>query len=260
MSGGGGNTTTKTELPDYAKPYAVDLLERSGQLSDQQIPVYQGQRTADMNQYQTGAMDMTAARALGGSQEINAGSRNITDTLNGKYLDGNPYLQNQIDQSSGAITRNFQQAIQPSTDANFARAGAFGGSAWGQASDNNSRNLASALQNNATQMQYQNYGDERNRQRGAMPLALNYGNQAYTDASALGQVGQQQYGFDQQRLDDYMAMWNDIVQGPYKQLDILANGLRGSVGGGGTVTASGPSANPWGQALGAGAALYGALK
>lgn len=261
--GGGSSTpasTTQTrEMPVWARPYSMALLQRSAALADQPMPVYQGQRTADMNGYQTAGMNMVANRALNGSPEMMAGSQNIYDTLNGGYLaQGNPYLQSQIDRASQDVTRNYQGAVG-STDATFARSGAFGGSAWQQAQEGNARQLAQGLGDVASSMRYQNYGDERGRQMQALGMAPTYGNQAYQDAQQLQGVGQQQYAFDQQRFDDMRSVWEEMAQSPYKQLDVLANGLSGAVGNSGTISQSAPGANRLAQGVGTAAALYGLL-
>lgn len=261
MSGGApSKTTTTTELPKYAQPYAESLMQRSAQLSDQQMPVYTGPRSAAMNGYQIAGNQMTANRALNGSAEIQSGSRALQNTLNGGFLSqGNPYLSSVIDRSAQDVTRNYQGAVG-STDATFARNGAFGGSAWQNAQEGNARQLAQGLGDLSNQMRYQDYSNERNNMMQAMPMALQFGNQAYMDAQQLDRVGGTQYAYDQQLLDDSKSLWEDFAQSPYKQLDILANGIRGAVGGGGTVTQSGPRAgNPLAQAVGGGAALYGLL-
>lgn len=253
------NTTQTREMPAWAQPYSVALLQKSAQLADQAMPVYGGQRSADMNGYQTAGMNMVANRAMNGSNEINAGSQNLVDTLNGGYLNGNnPYLTAQIDRASQDVTRNYQGAVN-STDSTFARSGAFGGSAWQQAQEGNARQLAQGLGDVASGMRFQNYNMERGNQMAAMPMALQYGNQAYMDAQQLGGIGQQQYAFDQQRLDDQRNYWEDVAQSPYRQLDVLANGLSGAVGNSGTISQSGPGANRMAQTIGTGAALYGLL-
>lgn len=264
MGGGSppANTTTTTELPPWAQPYATALLERSAALADQPMPVYSGPRSADMNGYQQASQAIIANRAANGSAEIQAGGRNITDTLNGGYLSaGNPYLQGAIDNASQGATRNFQRATN-STDATFARSGAFGGSAWGQQQKDNATALSGQLGQIASGMSYQNYGDERSRQMQALGMAPTYGNQAYQDAEQLAGAGQNQYAYDQQKLDDYRDMWTDAAQSPYKQLDVLGNGIRAAVGGGSTMSQTGPSAGSGSglaQGIGAGAALYGLL-
>lgn len=261
MGGGSSqpaNTTQTTDLPEWARPYAQDLLTRGSALSQQQIPVYTGQRSANLNPYQTQAMDMVQNRALNGSQEIGAGSRNLMATLNGDYLNSNPYLQGAIDTASRGLVRNYQAATN-GTDATFARNNAFGGSAWNQAKANDSYNLAQGLGDVANNMAYSNYAGERANQMNALNTALTYGQQPYMDAQQLANAGQTQYAYDQQKIDDAMAQFTDQTQSPYKQLDVLGNTLRGAVGGGGTVTSSVPGPNPYAQLLGGGAFLGGLL-
>lgn len=289
MSGGTpSNTTSKTttELPVWAQPYANQLLQRGANLSNQEMPVYAGQRSAGLNNFQKMGIGMTTDRALNGSSEINAGSQALQGTLGGQYLGHtagtnaymgeNPYLQSQIDKAAGDITRNYNGAVN-GTDATMARAGAFGGSAWQQAQQGNAHELAQSLSDSASGMRMQNYSQsaglaenalgrdeaafqaERQRQMAGVPLALQYGNQSYTDAAQLQGVGELQYGADQQQLTDQMNYFNERAQSPYKQLDVLGNTIRGAVGGGSTVSQTGPGSNPYAQAAGGAAALYGLL-
>lgn len=310
------NTTQTTELPSWAQPYAKSLLERGAALSDQPMPVYGGQRSADMNGYQTTGMDMVANRALNGSSEIQSGSNQLQNTMNGAYLGysagtnpymgsqstatnafmgDNPYLQSMIDKSAGDITKQYNGAVN-STDSNFARSGAFGGSAWQMNQQGNAHELANGLQNSSDNLRMQNYNqsaqlaesalardqnyfntnaqlaesgmnrnqqaftNERANQMASIPLGLQYGNQAYTDAAQMQGVGAQQYAFDQQGMTDQQNLFNEYANAPYKSLDVLGNTIRGAVGGGGTTTSSAPGTNTAAQAAGGAAALYGLLK
>ena len=262
MSGGSStpaNTTQTTELPKWAQPYSQELLQRGVNLSRQNMPVYTGERTAGLNNMQQNSMQMIQDRAKNGSQVVNAGQGNVMDTLSGKYLsEGNPYLGGAIDRASQDVTRNYTGAVN-NTDANFARSGAFGGSAWQQAQEGAQRQLATGLGDVATQMRYQDYGAERQNQMAAQQMALAYGDQPYKDAAQLSQAGATQYGYDQQLISDQQDLFNEQAQSPYKSLDVLANTIKGAVGGGGQVSQSGPGANPYAQAAGGAAALYGLL-
>jgi hypothetical protein len=253
------HTTTTTELPEWARGASQDLLNRGTALSNQNMPVYTGPRTAGLNSMQTQGMQMTADRAKNGSAEIGAGKGNLLDTLNGKYLSaGNPYLGAAIDRASGDVTRNYQGAVG-ANDSLMARSGAFGGSAWQQAQEGAQRQLATGLTDVSTQMHMQDYGQERQNQMAAQQTALAYGQQPYLDAQQLQQAGATQYGYDQQILSDKQDLFNEQAQSPYKSLDVLANTIRGAVGGGGSVSSVGPGANPYAQAVGGATALAGLL-
>lgn len=405
MSGGAPSNTTSqttTELPAWAQPYAQTLLDRGSALSDQPMPVYEGQRSAAMNGNQIAGMNMAADRATSGSADVNKGSQALQDTLGGTYLnrstgtnsymgsqpgsinpylgkqptdvngmigkqtDGanqymgqqptdtnaymgeNPYLQSTIDKAAQDITRNYQGAVN-SNDATMARSGAFGGSAWQQAQEGAQRQLATGLGDSANTLRFQNYAksadlaesalarqqdafktnaamadsglgrtqnyfttnaglvenglnrgvdafktnatmadsglardqgyfntnanlaenglnrnqaaftSERANQMAGLPLALQYGQQPYLDAAQLQAAGGQQYGYDQQILADQQALFNERANAPYRSLDVLGNTIRGAVGGGSTVSQSAPGANPYAQAAGGAAALYGLM-
>ena len=264
MGGGSPSDTTSkttTELPEWARPYSQQLLQRGADLSQNPMAVYQGQRTANLNGAQQQGMGMIQSRAQNGSAIVNAGQQNLQDTLGGKYMQpgSNPYLSSAIDQASQDVTRNYNGAVN-ANDANFARSGAFGGSAWQQAQQGAQHELANGLGNVSTQMNMQNYGQERQNQIGAQNTALAYGQQPYQDAAQLMGAGATQYGYDQQKLTDQMALFNENAAAPYKSLDVLGNTIRGAVGGGGTVTSTAPGANPLAQGVGGAAALYGLLK
>ena len=279
-------TTTITELPAFAQPYAQSLLTRGAALSTQPMPVYSGQRSANLNSLQKTGMNLTANRAMNGSAEIQAGSQNLRNTLNGAYLNRdtgtnsfsgeNPYLQATIDKAAGDITRNYNGAVN-GTDATFARGGAFGGSAWQNAQQGNQRELAqgladssnalrSAAYNQSAQLDearlnrnQSNYQAERANQMQGLGAGLDYGNQAYKDADALQAAGEIQYGSDQNLYTDQMDYFNEQAAAPYKSLDVLGNTIRGAVGGGGQTSQTAPGANRTAQAVGGAAAIASLL-
>jgi hypothetical protein len=181
MSGGSKTqtTTNQTIIPEEVKPLLSQYLNQAQTLSQQP-------GSNQMMQY--GANDMwgQTANAYGGIDAARQGLLGVTQQTPGQ----NPYLDQVISKSMGDITRNYQDAIAPQTDANFARAGAFGGSAWQQANERNQRGLGEALGNTANQMRYQDYGDTQSRQMQAYGLL--------PSISSAGQgVAQNLYGMGQ---------------------------------------------------------------
>lgn len=119
-----------------------------------------------VKQYQNGQPNVTAAQGYN------------TDVLNGKYLDaGNPYLQAQID-ATGADVRN-------GLSASLGTRGLTGGSAFG---DIITRNLA----NNATNLRYTDYGNERSRMDNAAAQAPGLAAASYQPISAIQSILQSQ--------------------------------------------------------------------
>lgn len=228
MSGGSKNqtTTTQVQIPDEVKPLLSQYLGRAQGLS---------QQSPNNMLMRLGANDALAQsqNAYSGIDAARQGLMGVTQQTPGQ----NPYLDQVVNKSMGDITRNYNEAIAPETNANFARAGAFGGSAWQQANERNQRGLGEALGNTANQMRYQDYGDTQNRQMQAYGLL--------PSVSSAGQgVAQNLYGMGKQ-----------VQNEGANQLGILGNAINVGMGGAGS-TSTGANPNyrdPFQTALGLGA-------
>ncbi len=236
---GGSDTTTVQNCPDWAVPYAQDFQNFARQVANQPYQPYEGQTVAQLNPYQTAGYDAMAARAMQGSPVSDAAARNLTDTLNGSYLNSNPYLDQVIDRSSRDVMRQF--------DAANARSGSFGNTGIAQATASQLGDLASGIR-------YQDYNNERQRQMAAVGMAPTIANQDYFDAQQLVNAGNAYQGQDQRNLTDQYQRFIEARDYPQQQLQTLGRGL--GLNWGSTSTA--PGSNGWGQALGAGLAAYGA--
>jgi len=214
MSGGGGSsggtTTTTQELPDWAQPYAQQLLQRGADLSNQPVPQYGGQTVAGLsgtqnqgitntNQAATNAGNLAnqasqyANQVTGssGPQVNNPYTGNVTaSTAADSYADpsNNPYLQNVINSSNNAITTAYNNTTAPQTLAQFRNAGAFGGSAQQQATANNEYQLGQALAANTANISNNAYntGAQVASQNAAQQNNVNLANQSV--GTAAGQA------------------------------------------------------------------------
>lgn len=215
MSGGSKTQTTtqQTVIPDEVKPLLAQYLSQAQSLS---------QQSPSNAMMQSGANDMwlQAQNAYGG---IDAARQGLMATAGGQYMDGNPYFDQTVNKAMGDITRNYNEAIAPQTNANFARAGAFGGSAWQQANERNQRGLGDALGNTANAMRSGNYQAERQNQMKA------YGLLPSVSQSGMG-VAQNLYGMGQ-----------NVQNEAANQLGILGNAVGVGMGGAGQSTTG---ANP----------------
>lgn len=251
------DTTTSTSgPPDWMIPYYKDYLSRSQQTADMPYNPYQGQTVAQMNPYQTGALDATATRAMQGSPVTNAASGELQKTLGGDYLQqGNPYLTNVIDKTLGDVTRNYNNVIRPQQDALMARSGSFGNSGVQSTINDQVYGLAGQLGGISSQMRYGDYNNERNRMQGAVGMAPQIANQDYMDANALNQAGAQYQGQEQANLSDQYRRFQEAQNYPQEQLGIMGKGL--GIGGqtGTNKTTSTPGTNPWLQLLGGAGSL-----
>jgi hypothetical protein len=150
MAKGAGNSTVTqytSNLPEYAKPYYTDLMNRSAGESNRPYQTYQGERIAGFdpatNQGLAGATQFgkSGYGTLNNAQQIEKGVASRAGKLAG-YRSGfqpgqfgaaeadqymSPYMQDVTDRAKMAAFRDYQQQ-QVFNDAGAAQAGAFGGS------------------------------------------------------------------------------------------------------------------------------------
>lgn len=229
MSGGSKTqtTTNQTVIPEEVKPLLSSYLQQAQRLSQQPGS--------------NAMMDVGANQAWGQANNaysgIDAARQGLMGVAAGDGYNQNPYFDQTVQKSMGDITRNYQDAIAPQTDANFARAGAFGGSAWQQANERNQRGLGEALGNTSNAMRSGNYSQERQNQMQA------YGLLPQVSQAGMG-VAQNLYGMGQ----------NVQNQGA-NQLGILGQAVGVGMGGAGqSTTGANPNyRSPLQTALGLGA-------
>jgi hypothetical protein len=249
--GGGSQTVTQTQqLPKYAQPYAIQLMERGAGLSNKEYTPYQGQRIAELNNNQNTALGMTANQAMNGFQ----GQGDVGDlyqrTVRGDYLtpDSNPYLRATAD----AIGTDFNRTVGAQNASMQRTAGAFGNSGLQQKMSMDNAGLAGKLND----LYSNNYNMERSNQLQAMQLAPQMQNMGYTDAKQLLGVGDIQRSYTQDLLNQNLSDWTAAQNQPYANLDILQKAISGSIGNAGTSMQT--SANPY-QANGYASMLGGGL-
>lgn len=142
--------TTKNEPWAPAQPYIIKGLEQSGQVFDQQQPGLNAAGAAEMATYNKLAPG--AESGIMGAQGV------VNDTLAGKNLNGNPYLQHALD-----LTR---QDATDTTNAQFEGAGRYG-------SGMHAKILAKTIADAENEARFRNYAMERQAQLGAVGQAGN---------------------------------------------------------------------------------------
>ena len=161
------------------------------------------------------------------------------DTLNGKYMNSNPYLDQMFSGAADRITDAYRTGTAAHTDASFANSRNLGGSAYQQMVGQNQTNLADSLGNLAANIYGNNYQQERANQLQAWNAAPQYGNQAYADASQLFGVGQTLQDQAQQDKDFNYEQWLEKQNLPYKNLAAMSGVFGSNLGGSSSTTSSG---------------------
>jgi len=299
--GGGGSQptdtkqTTVTELPEWAKPYAKDILSKGSALTDiSQNPyqTYGGARVAGFSPLQTQAMTgaqnmqtaeqgqvgtaLSAMSGLGGLNVANQATAGGFQNQVGGYM--NPYLQYSLAPQLAEANRQYDiSGIKQQGAAT--QAGAFGGSREAIMAAENERNRNMGLQNIVGQgynTAFNNAQNQYNQNLGTQLQGFGLSNAA---AGQLGQLGGQQFqqGMDinklqsgygamqqaqqQQGLDVAYQNFQDQQNYPYRQLGYMSDLLRGTpTGSSGVTNMYAPPANVAGQIAGLGIGAMGLSK
>lgn len=269
MSGGGQqqaeSKTQVTELPEWAKPYAKDILSKGQALTDVNQNPYQtygAPRVAGFSPMEeqafSGAANLGPAQAGLAGQGIAAGA-SLGAMNTGRFGTRqaeqymNPYLESALAPQLELMRR--QQGAQAQQMAGQATlAGAFGGSRYG---------LAQAQQNLGNQLAQQNlvgqgyntaYQNAMNQFNADQARRLQGMQTALQGAGQLGQLGQQQFGqqaqtlgiqsqfggqqraLEQQGLDLAYQDFLNQQNYPYRQLGFMSDLLKGTPTGQSSVT------------------------
>jgi len=268
MSIGGGKggddndarQTTTSEPWSGVQPYLKGGYQDLSTLYKRGAPgYYPGQTVAPMSGYTTGALDAMAQRATAGSPLTRAAQTSAQNTLSGQFLDpnSNPHLRSAMDAATRPVIDNYMKNIAPGLDSTFSAAGRYGSNSMIDARQGAATDLSRAVGDITSNMAYQNYGDERQRQIQAGLYANDLANQDYMDINNLGLAGQ---GFDQHNqalIDANVDKYNYNANKDFNWISQNLGLLNGAVGGSQTTTQKAASPNLFTSALGGGLAGFG---
>jgi hypothetical protein len=297
--GGGGapptqQTVTQTNLPEYARPYFENIMQRGQAESYRDYTPYQGERLADFTPGQTAAQTetlgmktpgqfapATAGTAAGTTLGLGTGVQGLGAAFTDPTQMMSPYYQGVVDvQKRQAITDAQKQQL--GTNLAAARQGTYGGARQLLAQTEREKNLGQQLgdiQSRGLQAAY-----EAAAQRGQMlgQLGMQGLGMGLQGSQQLGQLGAQQQATDlariqaqaaagaeqrqieQQRMDMAYADFLRQRDYPMEQLGYFSNLLRGvpvQLGSTATTYAQPPSLASQVSGLGlAGLGLYNLAK
>jgi hypothetical protein len=254
-------TKASTELPEWAKPYAKDIMAKGQALTDvNQNPyqTYSQDRIAGFSPMQQQAMqnaqgmsvtpqtgEATAAATMAGLGGMNvAGQANQYGFQNqvGGYM--NPYMNQILAPQMAEANRQYDIGATRQQSA-ATQAGAFGGSREAIMAAENERNRNTGLNQiygQGLNTAFTNAQNQYNQNLGTQLQGYGLANQA---AGQLGQLGQNQYGQQmginqlqaqyggQQQLQQQKGLdtaYQDFLNQqnyPYKQLGFMSDMIRG---------------------------------
>lgn len=279
LFGGGGSSssggTTNNSVAEYKPPdYTVDPWKQYIQGVEQytQTPYqqYGGMQVAPINDIQQQGINLIQDRALNGAPDLNAGRGAAMNIANGAYFNNNPWLSNDytnqvINDNANVMANAFARGTAAQTDAQFARAGAYGGSAYQDQQAANATGLNNSIGQMANQYQLQrtgmgaqDYQQGVNQMLGAGNLAGSLSQDDWKAGQMLTGAGDAQQQYLQTLLNSSQSAFNQQQQYPAQMLDILRNALQAAGGGQGTSSTQstqGYNVNPISALLGGGLSI-----
>jgi hypothetical protein len=168
----------------------------------------------------------TGLMSMADGVELPTGS--LADVASGKYLNSNPYLDEMFGSASDAVTRAYQTATAPQTDANFASAGRYGSGAMMNARSNNQQDLAKQLGGLSSEIYGKNYQTERGRMDSASAMLAEIARSGM--ALESGALNTLQTGFQSGNTSQLQAlsMLSSLIGSQSGGLDMMLKGAEGS--------------------------------
>lgn len=202
----------------YLKTGFAEAQKRMLNFTPQYFP---GNTVVPYSQETQQAMDLTKQRALTGSPITSSSRDELTRTLSGDYLYGNPGFDRAVEAS--------MNKAMPGINSQFALAGRYG-------SGLNQEAMARAY-GDAFADQYAN---ERTNQMRAMMFAPQVAESEYSDFGKLAAVGAQKEAMQQELLADQISRHDFDQSVQARQLQLYLDAIQGNYGN--TTTTTGPAA------------------
>ena len=250
---------TQTSIPEYAKPYVEKMLGKSEALTNAPYQTYQGERIAGFTpmqqQAQQSAANLGPARQLGvgtqmaglaGLGAMGAGQQYQNMATNPYSMQAymSPYVQNALEPQMREAARQ-SALVGQQNQAQAVQQGAFGGSRSALVEAERQRNLGQQQADIYGRGMQSAFEQARQAQQFGSTLGLQGMQTAGQMAGTLGQLGQTQFGqqqqalqtqaqmggqqqaLEQQRLAQQYADFAAQRQHPYTQLAFMSDMLRG---------------------------------
>ena len=285
----GGNTTTKTEPWSGQQPYLTTGFQQAQNLLNSGGPDYYPNATyVNFSPQSQMAMQLGENRALMGSQfdapagnvamqamqgnspftqagvgALQAGGLGmgqLADTISGKYLNSNPYVDQMFNAAARGVNEQYQNQVMPGVNATFGSGGRTGSMAHQTGIDMANQSYGNTISDMAANIYGNNYANERSnqlnaansmgqmganlasgynslgnsnyqQQMGGANLGMNLGYQDWDNISRLGQIGGMVEGKGQEMLNDQMGRFNYYQNLPEQRLLQYANVINGLPGG-----------------------------
>ena len=229
-SGGGGTTTSKTssELDPTVRPFVeYGLQEAKGLYQTPGPSYYPGQTYVGPSAQTTTSLQAAQNRALAGSPLAQAGQTQQLGTVQGQYLQNNPYFNQALAGAAQGATQNYNDAIK-AAQSTASQAGRYGSGVSADIQNRAAQTLSNTLANKYGELAYTNYATERGLQNQAAMNAPAMAASDYADIQQLANVGKTAEGYQQTALQSAIDRYNYEQNLPYQKLSAYLGAAYGS--------------------------------
>lgn len=248
------------------QPFIEDIFNKAQANFPSSQVAYGGPRVAEWNPSQQRAASILDN--LGQSPNIQGALDQNLKTINGDYLNSNPWVDKTFGVASDAVKRQYMTGTAPQTAGAMAAAGRYGSGAYRNLVSGNEQNYGKTLDDLATSIYGGNYANERGLQQQAVGMAPALDQARYYDGNVKMAVGDRLQQQRQAELNGAMAQFNETRDQPTKALATYLGLVQGNYGQSGTTNQQGTSSgtmtgtqqtpyytNPAASALGGGLGL-----
>ena len=252
---------TTSNIDPTIQPYLSYGLKEAQSLYQKGGPQYYSGQTyvSPSEQTQTG-LQALEQRASRGSPLTGAAQGQLQNTIQGGYLQGNPFFQGAFNPAAQAAESKFKETLG-SIGSAASKAGRYGSGAMSTMQQGASGQFAKTLADTAGGLAYQNYEAERGRQQAATMAAPAMAQSDYQDIQQMLNAGQMREGYTGAQQQADIAKFNFQQNQPQQNLSNFLAGVYGNpMGRMPQQGAAAPEASGWQNLLGGAAAATGIYK
>lgn len=249
-SGGGQQTSTSTQKAQTGPPEFIEGHLQTGirnlvdlYNANPSAPAYYPNSTvAPFSSTTEQALKALEARGASGSPLTGAAQTQLTDTINGKYLDPttNPQFKAALEASHQPYIDNFMGTVIPGITSAFEGSGRTGSPAHQMAVDRATTGLNRTISDADAKAGADYFTTARGQQLAASGMAPTLANQDYVDINQMGTAGQARDNQAQALIDADVARYNYDQNAQWDYINRYMASLNGGYPGG-TSTSSGTS-------------------
>jgi hypothetical protein len=256
---GNSTTTQKFEPPENTKPGWDAYINQGMALTQRPFQQYNLPTVAPLNDMQNTGLNMAFDRAANGAPDLNTARGMNTATMQGQFLNSNPYMNeghvnSVINDNQNNMVSAYNQGQSQQNNAMANLNGGWGGSGWQLSHQQGAEGLAKQVGQmaNTTRMGYdqmgsQDYQNERGLMNSAAGMTPQFAQDDWTAIKTATGAGDAYQAQAQKEMDAAKGQFDQQVNYPMQQLENLGSILSrasGTYGGGGTSTTSGNSPGP----------------